>query len=325
MAKSMASVTFLDGCIIKKDHYFTSTRLDAQPSSEYDHGRLQWFSAGKWTYDDRNWQVSSVCVMPDFSPDKQTAHVALEQGTGIVGFYVQGIAKSVDEILPGAEHGHGSASLLKICEIENILYVCGYAGKVMRRVKGTWEHFNHGLKSLTFGDYLKRDMPFDDALRASQLTQRDMRSIGGCAGDNIICVGREGLIFRFDGQIWSQIDAPTNIDLNCVHCTDEGHVYAAGNQSILVQGKKTNFWALNTGVVDDFYSITSFNGDIYVGGLRGLYRFEKSGLRYVDTKQGAFKCKALHSGHGQLLVVAERWLMVFDGNRWMRIDHPDNF
>ncbi|NHZ65727.1 hypothetical protein [Massilia genomosp. 1] len=324
MVKSMASVKFLDGCIIEKDYFFTSTRMDAQSESEYDHGRLQWFNAGEWAYRDRHWQVSSVCVLPGYSEGRTRAYVALEQGTGVVGFYSPGVADPVDETLPGAEHGHGIASLLKICEIEKTLYLCGYAGIVMRRINGKWEKSNQSLKAMTFGDYLRDGMSFDDALNAAKLTQRDMRAIGGRASNAIFCVGREGVIFRFDGETWTKIDSPTNTDLNCVYAAEDGFVYAAGNQGILLQGKENNFWALDKGAVDDFYSICWFDGNLYIGGLKGIYRLQKNGLHYVDTNQGGFKCKGMDAAYGQLLVVAERWLLVFDGHRWTRIDHPDN-
>ena len=75
---------------------------------------------------------------------------------------------------------------------------------------------------------------------------------------------------------------------------------------------------------DDFYALTWFNGHLYVGGLKGLYRLERDGLHYVNTMQGAFSCVALDARDGQLLVVADRWLLVFDGTNWKRIDDPDN-
>ena len=193
----------------------------------------------------------------------------------------------------------------------------------MRRVNGKWETFNKGLKTLDLGDYLKQGINLDDALDAAELTQRDMLAIDGFSEQAIFCVGRVGLIFRFDGNTWVQADSPTNVDLNCVHCAGDGFIYAAGKSGVLLQGNDKGFYALHTGVDDDFYSVTWFNGCLYVGGLKGLYRLESNGLHYVDTKQDTFSCKALDAGDGQLLVVAERWALVFDGVNWKRIDDPD--
>ncbi|NHZ89218.1 hypothetical protein F2P45_09335 [Massilia sp. CCM 8733] len=325
MAKSAASLEFLDGCIIEKDYFFFSTRLDIQPLDEYDHGRIMWFESGRWFYQDRNWQVSAVCVLANTVSKEDRAYVTLEEGSGVVGFYIPGRKKDViDEDLPGGEHGHGIASLTDISQVGGNLYLCGYGGRVMRRVDGKWEPFDKGLKALTFGDFLQRGMTVPDALQAAAPTQRDLTAINGFSEDDIYCVGREGLIFHFDGQIWFQIEKPTNVDLNCVHCAEDGFVYAAGNRGVLVQGKGNNFHALATGVHDDFYAATWFDDHLYVGGLKGLYRLEKDGLRYVDTGEGSFKCRALDSCAGQMLVVAKRWLAVFDGLNWKRIDHPDN-
>lgn len=324
MGKKRASSTFLDGCIIEEDYFFTSTRLDLQPDDEYDHGRLKWFTKDDGFCQDRNWQVSSVCVMSHNETNDKRAYVALEQGTGIVGIYVPGSTGPTDEVLPGAVERHGIASLLDITQIGNSLYLCGYGGAVMRRVSGKWEIFSQGLKALTLGDYLKQGMPLTEALESSRITQRNMHAIDGFSENAIFCVGRGGLIFYCDGNTWRQVESPTNVVFNCVHCAADGFVYAAGDRGLLVRGKDKNFWVLESGVLDDFYAATWFNGHLYVGGLKGLYRLEKGGLRYVDTGQGNFKCRALDAGHGQLLVVTERWLSVFDGQRWKRIDDPDN-
>lgn len=325
MVKSAASLEFLDGCIIEKDYLFFSTRLDAQPLDEYDHGRIMWFESGKWFYQDRNWQVSAVCVLTHAASKKERAYVALEEGSGIVGFYIPGSGKDVsDEALPRGEHGQGIASLTDIAQIGGNLYLCGYGGKVMRRADGKWASFDNGLKALTLRDFLQRGMSVSDALQAAAPTQRDMIAINGFSEEDIYCVGREGLIFHFDGSIWHQTEKATNVDLNCVHCAGDGLVYAAGNGGVLVRGKDNDFHALATGVHDDFYAATWFDGHLYVGGLKGLYRLENDGLRYVDTGEESFKCRALDSCAGQLLVVAKRWLAVFDGLNWMRIDHPDN-
>ncbi|NHZ95836.1 hypothetical protein [Massilia sp. CCM 8734] len=324
MAKSQASVEFLDGCIIENDYFFTSTRMDAQPMDEYDHGRLQWFDDGEWFYQDRNWQVSSVCVMSNFAGDMKRAYVALEESSGIVGFYVPGSENLIDEILPGAENGHGIPSLTDINQIGTSLYLCGYGGKVMQRAAGKWVAFDNGLKTTGLGDYLRQGMPLSEALEADDITQRDMCAVDGYSEAAIFCVGREGLIFYFDGNMWLQAEKPTNVDLNCVHCAGDGFVYAGGNNGVLVRGKGNHFHALHTGIHDNFYAATWFDGHLYVGGLKGLYRLDKDELRYVETGQGNFKCRALDAGHGQMLVVAKRWLSVFDGMHWKRIDHPDN-
>ena len=324
MKKIKASASYLDGCIIEKDYFYISTRLDVQPMDEYDHARLKWFDGKDGFCQDRNWQVSAVCVLTGAMFEKGRVYAALEEGSGIVGICVPGKDGWIDEVLPGAESGHGIPSLTDICQIGSNLYLCGYGGKVMRRMNGQWEVFDKGLKTLGLGDYLRQGMPLTEALKADELTQRDMRAIDGFSENAIFCVGRLGLVFHFVGNAWHQIEKPTNVDLNCVHCADDGFVYAAGNKGVLVQGKGDHFRVLQAGIHDDFYAATWFNDYLYVGGTKGLYRLEQDGLHYVDTGQGSFSCKALDSGDGQLLVVAERWLAVFDGVSWKRIHDPDN-
>ncbi|NHZ90398.1 hypothetical protein F2P45_15425 [Massilia sp. CCM 8733] len=324
MASTKTSVTFLDGCVVEKDTYLFSCRLDSQPIDEYDLGIIEWYVQGKWIYQKRDWQVSSVCVMRPTPAEARRASIALEEGSGIVGLYWPGAKATDDEVLPGAEDGHGIASLTDVKQIGTALYVCGYGGKVFRRSSGKWAILDQGLKALDLGDYMKQGLPIKQALAAARNTQRNMKAIDGLSEQEIYCVGRAGLIFRFDGATWIEVESPTNANLHCVHCAADGWTYAAGEPGVLLRGNDKGFQALQTGVNDDFYALTSFNGMVYVGGLKGLYRLEADGLHAVDTKQGSFSCVALDSADGQLLVVAERWLLVFDGVDWKRIDDPDN-
>ena len=324
MNSEKTSVTFLDGCILEKDVYLFSCRLDSQPSDEYDLGIVEWYVDGEWMYQKRDWQVSSVCVMRPTIEESRRASVVLEEGSGVVGVYWPSAKATVDEVLPGAEDGHGIASLTDIKQIGNSVYVCGYGGKLMRRTNEKWEILDTGLKALGLGDYLTQGMALEDALEAAEKTQRNMDAIHGLSEQAVYCVGREGLIFRFDGTRWSAVEPSTNANLQCVHCAGDGFVYTAGQPGILLKGNERGFHALHTGVTDDFYSMTWFEGHLYVGGLKGLYRLESHGLQLVDTKQGSFSCVALDSVEGQLLAVAERWLLVFDGVSWKRIEDPDN-
>lgn len=167
-------------------------------------------------------------------------------------------------------------------------------------------------------------MALEDALEAAEKTHRNMNAIHDNSEQATYCVGRTGLIFRFDGTSWSAVESSTHATLQCVHCALDGWVYAAGQSGVLLQGDEKGFHALHAGVTDDFYAMTWFAGHLYVGGLKGLYKLDPYGLQLVDTGQGSFSCVALDSINEQLLVVAEHWLLVFDGAGWRRIENPDN-
>ena len=77
-------------------------------------------------YQDRNWEVSSVCVMRPVTAEPRRGSIALEEGTGIVGIYWPGAQATEDELLPGAEDRHGIPSLNDVKQIGTSLYVCGY-------------------------------------------------------------------------------------------------------------------------------------------------------------------------------------------------------
>lgn len=80
MNSEKTSVTFLDGCILEKDIYLFSCRLDSQPYDEYDLGIVEWYVKGKWMYQKRDWQVSSVCVLRPTGEESRRASIVLEEG-----------------------------------------------------------------------------------------------------------------------------------------------------------------------------------------------------------------------------------------------------
>ncbi|MFZ6675226.1 hypothetical protein [Undibacterium sp. Xuan67W] len=80
--QELASCVFLSACIIEKDYFYFSTRLDALPSDEYFHARLSTYDQGAWNKHDREQQVVSVCVMRQTETENTRAYCALELASG---------------------------------------------------------------------------------------------------------------------------------------------------------------------------------------------------------------------------------------------------
>jgi hypothetical protein len=320
----LASCKFLNGCVIEKDYFFLSTRLDAQPSADFDHGRLSWYDGGKWNRRDRNWQVESVCVLRATKSEPRRAYCALEAGSGEVAMYWPGEDAS-NETLPGAEDGHGLHTMMQIRQIGESLFAVGSQNKIFKRTKAGWQPFDTGAHSVDVEEYKKQGMSLVDAVIAFTKNANNFNTIDGTTEENLFGAGIGGIIFHSDGTAWTQVESPTNANLNRIKCVDENTVYIAGDHGILLVGSAKGFRDISTNVNDDFRCLEWFNGKLYVGGDDGIYELDGGILHRVNTGQkSGYPCVSLDAYDGQLLALSERWFLVFDGKDWKRYDDPDN-
>ena len=318
----LASVVFLDGCVVEKDTFFFSSRLDALREGDYHHGRLSAYRYGEWFYQDRSHQVVSVCVKRETASEPVRASCGLERMSGKVGLYWKGEPGPRDELLPGPEGSFGPMS--QLVQIEGVLYACGVDASVFKRQSDGWIKFSEGLNTKTLVDYQTEGHSFSDALSLHMANQDHILSMGG-AGKTLFICGAKGLLCYRTNDVWQRMDSQTNADLSRIKCINEDTVYIAGEKGILLKGNVNGFHVIKTGIADDFTSLEWFNDKLYVGGYKGIYVLDGDVLRRVDTKQkGDFPCVALNAYDGQLLAVSERWFLVFDGQDWKRIDDPDN-
>jgi hypothetical protein len=318
----IAFVVFLDGCVVEKDTFFFSSRLDVMRDGDYHHGRLSAFRYGEWFYQDREQQVVSVCVKRETASEPGRASCGLERMSGKVGLYWKGEQSSRDERLSGSEDHCGPMS--QLAQIDGVLYACGVGGNVFKRQSNGWVKFNEGLNTKTIIEYQNEGHSLSDAMSMQINKQSHIESIGGIDG-HLYAVGLFGLLYHRKESIWQAMESPTNASLFRVKCLDKETVYIAGEKGILLRGNAKGFKVIQTGVKDDLMCLEWLNGKLYVGGYKGIYVLEGEKLHRVDTKQkGDYECVAMDAYDGQLLAVSERWFLVFDGKDWKRINDPDN-
>ena len=124
---------------------------------------------------------------------------------------------------------------------------------------------------------------------------------------------------------WERVDSRTNATLRDIAVNDSGVFYICGKNGTLIVGDERGFLPISSNIDDYLKSMAFFNGDLYVGGSKGLYKLAGQSLQPVRTNQNApFNCVELDAYDGELLVVSDRWFLVFDGVNWRRIDDPDN-
>lgn len=97
-----------------------------------------------------------------------------------------------------------------------------------------------------------------------------------------------------------------------------GDAYVCGWKGTLLVGGDKGFRSIVTNIDDYFKTMAFFEGQLYIGGAKGVYRLENGIVRPVSSNQVVpFNCVELDSYAGELLVVSDRWfccLMAFSGS-----------
>ena len=323
MSKKLASAVFLSGKIVEKGIYFLSTRLDALPDGEYHHARISAYKEGEFFYQDRDMQVESVCIRRETKEEPIRASCVLPRFNSVVGFHQRG-GDMYDEMLPPAPNLSGGV-MKKLRLIDGEMYAAGSGGCIYKRVsKNSWEIINKGLNTKTINDYKSEGFSFSEAVSLSGKNQTETNSINGRNG-KIFIVGDRGEVFFLNKKEWIRVHSHTNAILYDVEINDTGVVYICGKSGTLLKGGENGFTPIPTNIDDYLVTMAFFNGILYIGGTKGLYKLENDILHPVVTSQkGQFNCVELDSYDGELLVVSDRWFLIFDGKSWQRIDDPDN-
>ena len=186
-----------------------------------------------------------------------------------------------------------------VSEIEGKAYAVGYRGMAYR------------FDAVSRWARIDEDLPRDFNIEA----------IHGFDKSDIYAVGRQGEVWRFNGQNWTKCDVPTNAYLTRVKCAGNGVVYVAGHNGILVRGRDQAWEVLDLeGMTDDIWDLEWFGGALYISTLSNVYRLEEDHLEVVDFGDDApGTCYQLDAAKGVMWSVGENDIMSFDGKKWTRI------
>ena len=319
MSNKLPSAVFLSGKIIEKDVFLFSSRLDSLPDGEYHHARISGYKNGEFVFQDRNMQVVSVCVRRESMEEPLRASCLLPRFRSSVGFFQKG-GEQYDEVLPESL-GDGAGIMSQLRLIDGRLYAAGYGGCIFKRIsKNNWETLSAGLNIGAADSYT--DSRTDAANNSNKKTR--INAINGKRG-KVFCAGHRGEVFFLNGNEWVRVESNTNAILYDIQIDESGDVYISGKGGTLIKGNEQGFRVLPTNIDDYFVSMAFFNNVLYVGGTKGLYQLKNDVLHPVVTNQNfSFNCVELDAYDGQLLVVSDRWFLVFDGKSWLRVNNPDN-
>jgi hypothetical protein len=143
------------------------------------------------------------------------------------------------------------------------------------------------------------------------------------SGGLLVC-GWDGLVAHYDGGSVERLESGTNVILTDIICDGNGGILACGQRGIILRGTKGALGPLNLeGIVEDFWSIAKFQGDVYVSSITALYKLcENERLELVEFDDEVIPASFYRLDTYEdalLLSVGQKDAVLFDGKAWTRI------
>ena len=116
---------------------------------------------------------------------------------------------------------------------------------------------------------------------------QEFRGISGSSDTNIIGVGKNGVIYRYDGAIWNAMTNPGNEDLNDVEVVSDSSAFAVGWKGETLQLVGST-WISHTGFTnEDLFGVWAASStEAWVVGKKGTV-FSYNGSTWTDQSSAA--------------------------------------
>lgn len=267
--------------------------------------RLSLYKEGNWgLLDDIKAVVYSLEAKPSNKPELMNLCVL-----GRNGFF--------REYIPGEKPENSFINKRAVGYLEDLryignnLYACGSQGQVYCKTAAGWISVDNNLF-----------VPF------SGKVERCLLSIDGSSEDNIIVVGEQGLVNNWNGERWCQLDLPTNLSINYVLYSSDGSVYVCGDGGFINKLSKPNQWLDLSDITiteKSLWSMTEFQGKIYIAAEDKLLWTDGKYLGEITIPLDIeLFFMAVDSSHDTLWCVGDENVLMYDGEIWHSIQHPDN-
>lgn len=112
-------------------------------------------------------------------------------------------------------------------------------------------------------------------------------AIHGLREDLLVCVGDQGYVARWDGDGWTQLEIPTKVGLRSVHVENEQLIYLGGAGGACFRLRDGEFESIKGGT-DTIEAIASWRGDFYAGTHHaGIFKLNGNALETVRAERPA--------------------------------------
>ncbi|RQO36426.1 hypothetical protein DBR37_08945 [Herminiimonas sp. KBW02] len=317
------------GTAVSADIYYMSCSLD-DPAIDEPCSRLFFYqdqTKEKWFYHDQpGWRVVSTCLLPEHGTTPRSV-VALSEEGGIEVYNRNGshVEKIVDAGLSDSSKGYGYLNRVRL--IGGALFACGYGGQLYKRGRTGWRHVDQGLLRKP-----SLPMPADrskiEEWMKNEAEVIDVLDVNGVSQTDIYAVGDHGFIAHYDGSTWVSLRPKTQSCLYSLYIESANDVWIAGSQGTLLKGNaQSGFQAvLRKSTEADFYAMTKFNDEVYIGASDGLYKLLRGDVIATEPtlKMKMTEVADVEAKEGVLWALASKHLLRFDGKKWDIFEHIDN-
>lgn len=186
-------------------------------------------------------------------------------------------------------------------------YSVGQGRSIYKRTDiGTWLPLNNGFPAIEAATA----HGFEDM---DAFSEHDMYAVGG-----------HGDVWHFNGERWSQMGFPSNVQLGTVTCAGDGQVYISGEGGSLWVGQKSTWKRIYEGGASVLWNdVLWFEGKLWLSSDFQFRNWDGKSLEPV-THHGK---QLWLNGHmdardGLLAIAGIEQVNVFDGTAWRTIVAP---
>lgn len=266
--------------------------------NEVPYTKVFLYSKGVLKSGDLNYDAHSVCVVTE--PELALVNISENGFYGIATMpRKRRIAGDIfeDSAPPsGVRRIHGVES---VNEVAGKAYAVGLGGMVYRMDKlGFWARIDEGLP-----EYV------------------NLAAISGFGSSELYAVGEKGELWFFDGSRWKKVDVPTNRNLLCVKCGEDGFVYIGCMGGVIIRGYGDRWEVFSDDDIEgNVWSVEFFKGEIFASTMDCVYCYRR-GVFEIESfgERDKVSCYQISVFNGVMWSVGERDVMQHDGSRWSRV------
>lgn len=153
----------------------------------------------------------------------------------------------------------------------------------------------------------------------TNLDSAGFSDVDGFSESDIYACGGRGDLWHFDGNVWTQVDLPTNDNLWRLCCARDGRVYVITGRRAILAGRDQSWTVVTQDLTDEHLeSIVDYEGKVIISTQSAL--FEMAGDVFQPASLGDIPPMRSRSflavGDGILVVAGSRDACSFDGTTW---------
>lgn len=264
-----------------------------------DDSPVDLWTVGFWS--DGDWRAQ---IDLDFNPVALCAMPGTDENWAILGSNseILGVSSALSDLKTNLTNVDSSnpVSFTSLCRFRGGLTAAQLGRKVYWSDGGTWHALGTGLAVSQEG----KTVGFEAMV---------------ALGDQLYGVGWQGEIWWIRDQQWSLVDSPVNTILTSVALVED-EIIACGRLGIILRGKEDRWEIIDQQqTTEDFWSVVTFNGRIYISSMTAIYELREEKLYPVDDDSLIGSYYHLSANDQILISIGARSVMMFDGDRWQSV------